>query len=85
MKVTYTCHNVTHSEIAKEGDFGGQKVVAKVPVVEVELTSDDKSHGRQTYRFWGKDAEVAAELFKRDGRYKCEWSENVPPPPPMTA
>ena len=62
MEINYTVHSCVEDEVSVAATVAGREVMAKVPGLIVELTSDDGSMGH-TFRFTPDDMAAAKSLF----------------------
>lgn len=68
MRIGFLVHNVSRTEEIRQVKIPDTEelVAAKVPCVEVELTTEDASHGSLTLRFMGEKAAEAEKAFVVD-------------------
>jgi hypothetical protein len=58
----YTVHRLNHTSMQREVEVSGQKVMATIPSVEMELVSAD-GHGTLVIRTFGEEAAHMAEVY----------------------
>jgi hypothetical protein len=76
MKVKWRVHSVSNQPMMAEVDFNGQKVMADVHGVEVELGGIEGSmHGSTKLRFSGPDADMARKIFVADAIVEADFPE----------
>ena len=62
MEIKYIVHSCSETDVAVKATVAGREVMATIPGLVVELTSDDESMGH-TYRFTPDDLDEAKALF----------------------
>jgi hypothetical protein len=66
MQLKFTVHNPHDTPISKMAEIGGELTSVSINGFEVELKSDDLSHGGMKLRFFGSAATEARALFVND-------------------
>lgn len=68
MKITYTVHSVSREDEEAEVTIGTTKVAAKVPVLVVELVSDDPGQKNHIIRVPADELEAGEKIFETGAR-----------------
>lgn len=68
MKITYTVHSVSREDEEAEVTVGTTKVKAKVPVLVVELVSDDPGQKNHIIRVPADEVEAGDKIFETGAR-----------------
>lgn len=70
VSTSYTVHRVNFSEVEREVEVGKPPipVMAKLPVLEIELTADDGISGTVTKRLIGTEAVAGAKDMIRGAK-----------------
>lgn len=76
MLVKFKVHGVNKIQTPMQVDAGGEKVVANVPAIEVELTTESNLSGSLTLRFFGKDMAEAEKLYVVDDFIEADFLKN---------
>jgi hypothetical protein len=74
VEATYTVQNPHMTPNATRAVVKGVEMTATVDTFEVELVSEDPSHGGIKLRFVGADIPAAQELFANDAKVKVQFS-----------